>query len=150
MSDSTPSPPSTSLVPHYVSRDPPFDGDDNHPLPIVPDASIGDRTMAATMAGAATAGGCDDDRLKVCIVAASTSVWGVPDMFLAQLDAVFCLLHPMKPYHLAVIERTGAEKTHILRTLGVIERGIVLIFIPLLTLSADVIPLWVCHNSTSR
>jgi hypothetical protein len=41
MSDSTPSPPSASLVPHHVSRDPPFDGDDKHPLPIVPDASIG-------------------------------------------------------------------------------------------------------------
>jgi hypothetical protein len=94
MSDSMPSPPSTSLVPHHVSRDPPFDGDNNHPLPIILDASIGDRTMAATTAGAATAGGCDDDHLKVCIVATSTSVWGVPDMFPAQLDAVFCLLPP--------------------------------------------------------
>ena len=133
MSDSTPLPPLTSLIPHHVSRDPPFDGDDNHPLPIVPDASIGggcgndrlkacivaasesvwgnrdvsrdppfngddnrplpivldasigDRTTAATTAGAATAGRCDDDCLKACIVATSTSVWGVPDMFPAQL-----------------------------------------------------------------
>jgi hypothetical protein len=36
--------------------------------------------MAATTAGAATAGGCDDDRLKACIVAASESVWGVRDV----------------------------------------------------------------------
>jgi hypothetical protein len=71
MSDSTPSPPSTSLVPHHVSRDHPFDGDDNHPLPIVPDASTGDRTTAAMTAGAVTAGGCDDERLKACIVDAS-------------------------------------------------------------------------------
>ncbi len=71
MSDSTPSPPSMSLVPHHVSRDPPFDGDDNHPLPIIPDASIGDWTTAATKAGAATAGGCNNDRLKACIVDAS-------------------------------------------------------------------------------
>ena len=32
----------------------------------------------------------------------------------------------------------GGGKTHILRTLGVIKQGIVLIFIPLLTLSANV------------
>jgi superfamily II DNA helicase RecQ len=146
MSDPTPLPPLTSLVPHHVSRDPPFDGDDNHPLPIVLDASIGNRTMAAMMAGAAAAGGCDDDCLKACIVAASMSVWGVPDMYPAQLDAVFCLLHPMKPNHLAVIERMGAGKTHILRMLGVIERGIVLIFIPLLTLSADVMSKFTCAN----
>jgi hypothetical protein len=80
MSDSTPSPPLTSRVPHDISRDHPFDGDDNYPLPIVPDASIGDQTMAATTAGAATAGGCDDDRLKACIVAASESVWGNRDV----------------------------------------------------------------------
>ena len=82
--------------------------------------------------------GCDDDRLKSCIVAASASVWGVLEMYPAQLDAIYRLLHPVRPNHLAVIQRTGAGKTHILRTLGVIERGIILIFIPLLTLSADV------------
>jgi hypothetical protein len=59
-------------------------------------------------------------------------------MFPTQINAVFCLLHPMKPNHLAVIEQTVAGKTHILWMLGVIEWGIVLIFIPLLTLLADV------------
>jgi superfamily II DNA helicase RecQ len=82
--------------------------------------------------------GCDEDRLKSCIVAASASVWGVQEMYPAQHDAIYHLLHPVRPNHLAVIQRTGAGKTHILRTLGVIERGIILIFIPLLTLSADV------------
>jgi superfamily II DNA helicase RecQ len=48
------------------------------------------------------------------------------------------LLHPLRKNYLAVIQRTGAGKTHTVRTLGVMERGIVLIFIPLLTLSADV------------
>jgi hypothetical protein len=33
----------------------------------------------------------------------------------------------------------GARKTHIFCTLGVIEQGIVLMFIPLLTLSANVV-----------
>jgi hypothetical protein len=81
--------------------------------------------------------GCDDDRLKSCIIAASASVWSVHEMYPAQLDAVYRLLHPVRPNHLAVIQGTGAGKTHILQTLGVIERGIILILIPLLTLSAD-------------
>ncbi len=54
-----------------VSRDPPFDGDDNHPLPIILDASIGDRMTAAMMAGAAKAGGCNNDCLKACVINAS-------------------------------------------------------------------------------
>ena len=45
-----------------------------------------------------------------------------------------------------MIQRTCAGKTHILRTLGVIERGIVLVFIPLLTLSADVMNKFTCAN----
>jgi superfamily II DNA helicase RecQ len=82
--------------------------------------------------------GVDDASLKDCIVDASASVWGVLTMRPAQLDACFCLLHPHRPNSLVVVHRLGGGETHILRTLGVIERGIVLIFIPLLTLSADV------------
>ena len=67
-------------------------------------------------------------------------------MYPAQLDAVYRLLHPVRPSHLAVIQRTGAGKTHILQTLGVIEWGIVLIFIPLLTPSADVMSKFTCAN----
>ena len=89
---------------------------------------------------------CDDDRLKSCIIAASALVWSVHEMYPAQLDAVYRLLHPVRPNHLAVIQGTGAGKTHILRTLGVIERGIILIFIPLLTLSADVMSKFTCAN----
>ncbi len=73
-------------------------------------------------------------------------VWGVREMFLAQLDAVYCLLHPMRPNHFAVIQQTGDGKTHILRMLGVIERGIALIFIPLLTLSANVMSKFTCTD----
>jgi hypothetical protein len=89
---------------------------------------------------------CDNDRLKSCIIAASTSAWSVHKMYPAQLDAVYRLLHPVRPNHLDVIQRSGAGKTHILRTLGVIERGIILIFIPLLTLSADVMSKFTCAN----
>jgi hypothetical protein len=39
-----------------------------------------------------------------------------------------------------------AGKTHILCMLGIIEQGIVLIFIPLLTLLADVMSKFTCTN----
>ena len=90
--------------------------------------------------------GCDDDRLKSCIIAASTSVWSVHEMYPTQLDTVYRLLHPVRLNHLAVIQQTGADKTHILRMLGVIERGIILIFILLLTLSADVMSKFTCAD----
>jgi hypothetical protein len=133
MTNSTPSPPLPFLSPHDIDRGDSFDGINSDPLPHVPDANFGNWTNTDTDEVVALTR-CNDGRLKECIVATSTSIWGVPEMLPAQLDAVFCLLHPMKPNHLAVIEQTGAGKTHILQMLGVIERGIVLIFIPLLTL----------------
>ena len=78
-------------------------------------------------------------RLKCCIVDALASVWGVPEMRPLQIEVCYCLLHPHCSNSLIVVHWTGGGKTHILRTLGVIERGIVMIFIPLLALSADVI-----------
>ena len=92
--------------------------------------------------------GVDDWRLKDCIVDASASVWGVPTMRPAQLEACFHLLHPHRPNSLIVVHCTGGRKTHILRTRGVIERGIVLIFIPLLTLLADVMHKFEDYNPT--
>ncbi len=82
--------------------------------------------------------GVGDVRLKDCIVAALALVWGIPTMHPTQLEACYCLLHPHRPNALVVVHQTGGGKTHILRTLGVIERGIALISIPLLTLSTDV------------
>jgi hypothetical protein len=90
----------------------------------------------------------DDARLKACIVAALASVWGVPTMRPAQLEACYRLLHPHRPNSLVAVHRTGGGKTHILRTLGVIERGIVLIFIPVLTLSADMMHKFDTANTT--
>jgi hypothetical protein len=90
--------------------------------------------------------GCEDDSLKACIVAALASIWSVRDILLPQLNAVYQMLHPMHPNHLAVIQQTGAGKTHILQMLGVTERGVILIFIPLLTLSTNVMFKLTCAN----
>ena len=91
----------------------------------------------------------DDARLNGCIVAASALVWGVPVMRPAQLKACYRLLRPHLQNLQVVVHRTEGGKTHILCTLGVIEQGIILIFIPLLMLSADAmhkfegaIPIW--------
>jgi hypothetical protein len=65
-----------------------------------------------------------------------------------QLELCFCLLFLHCPNSLVVVHRTEGEKTHILRTLSVVERGIILIFIPLLTLSADVMHKFELSNPT--
>jgi hypothetical protein len=145
MANPNPPPCSPNIVPHEVTQDSPFVGSNIDPLPVLPELSFND-WMANETAAAVAMSGCNKDRLKVCIVAASASNWGIWEMFLAQLDAVYSLLHPMHPNHLTVIQQTGAGKTHILQTLSVIKRGIVLIFIPLLTLSANVMSKFTCPD----
>jgi superfamily II DNA helicase RecQ len=90
----------------------------------------------------------DDAQLKDCIVAALASIWGVPTMRPGQLEACFHLLHPHRPNSVVVVHQTEGGKTHILCTLGVIEKGIVLIFISLLTLSANVMHKFKSSNLT--
>ncbi len=92
--------------------------------------------------------GSYERRLKDCKVSTSASVWGIPTMRLVQLKACFCLLHPHRPNSLMVVHQTGGRKTNILRTLGVIKRGIILIFIPLLTLSTNVMHKFKLSNPT--
>ncbi len=66
--------------------------------------------------------------------------------FQHSLTLFFCLLHPILPNHLGVIQQTSTGKTHILCALGIIKRGIVLIFIILLMLSANVMSKFTCAN----
>lgn len=48
------------------------------------------------------------------------------------------LLDPASPNAVLAVYRTGVGKSHLIRMIGAMERGVCLIFIPLLTLSADV------------
>jgi hypothetical protein len=114
-----------------------FDAMFLHP-PIVSPDDFNDNSGAVVTKQALALSHVDNARLKDCIVAASASVWGVQTMRPAKLEACYRLLHPHCPNSSVVVHRTGGGKMHILRTLGVIERGIILIFIPLLTLLADV------------
>jgi hypothetical protein len=114
-----------------------FDAMFLHP-PIVSPDNFNDDWGAVVTKQALALSHVDDARLKDCIVTASASVWGIQMMRPTQLEACYRLLHPHRPNSLVVVHRTGGGKMHILRTLGVIERGIILIFIPLLTLLANV------------
>jgi len=137
---------SPDCAPHNkVTQINPLQGDEEDGLSHPPNEGMDNWSLADTERFVAMSG-CDDDRLKSCILATSVLVWSVHEMYLAQLVAVYHLLHPVRPNHLAVIQRTGAGKTHILQMLGVIERGIILIFIPLRTLSTDVMSKFKCAN----
>ncbi len=145
MADPNPPPCLPDIVPHEVRQDYSFEGMVRNPIPFVPDPHFGDWSAEDTEEIVALSG-CNDLCLKLSIIAASVSIWGILAMYPAQIDAAFCLLHPTHPNHLAVIQRTGVGKMHIVRTLGVIKRGIILIFIPLLTLSADAMAKFTCAN----
>lgn len=81
----------------------------------------------------------DDDMLDMHIQHASKEVWDVDSLRPMQQNILHSLLHPQLPNHILAIHKTGGGKTHIIRTAGVYGAGIILIFIPLLTLSADVL-----------
>jgi hypothetical protein len=107
------------------------------PHDVAPDY-FSDELVTSDTEEALTLSSVDDAGLKECIVTASALVWGIPMMRPTQLEACYCLLHPHHPNALVVVDQTGGRKTHILPTFGVIKRGIVLILILLLTLSASV------------
>ncbi len=123
MADSIPPPGLPNIVPPGVmnaeiniANKPPLS-------PVPPDVGFDDWTVADTERIVAMSG-CSDDQLRACIVAASSLDCGVQEMYTTQIDSVFCLLHPVRSNNLAVIQQTGAGKTHILRTLGVMDRGL--------------------------
>ena len=93
-----------------------------------------DESDDALAASAYDASMVDDFVLK-----ASTFVWKVPSLRTGQQKASRFLFNPATSNSIIVCQRTGAGKTHLVRTVGVCVRGIILIFIPLLTLSADVL-----------
>ena len=75
--------------------------------------------------------------LEDAIISASTHVWDVPVLRTMQMEAISHILNHRTPNKLLLVARTGVGKTHVTRTVGVILRGIILIIIPLLSLSAD-------------
>ena len=75
--------------------------------------------------------------MHAAVVGSSTHVWSVPEVRPNQIKTATHLIDPSKTRSLLIIDRTGSGKTHIYRIVGTIERGVILIIVPLLTLSAD-------------
>ena len=98
MTEPPPPPRSPDYAPHEVTQDSPFKGHDNNPNSQPPDEGFDDWFPADT-ARIVAMSRCDDDRLKSCIIAASASVWSVHEMYPAQLDTVYLLLYPVRPYN---------------------------------------------------
>ena len=90
-------------APHEVTQDNPLQGCEDDALSHLLDKGFDNWSPADTERFVAMSG-CDNDRLKSCIIAASASVWIVHEMYPAQLDAVYRLLHPVRPNHLADIQ----------------------------------------------
>ena len=63
--------------------------------------------------------------------------WGVPKPRANQILAFRHLADPSRPRTLLLAERTGGGKTHVTRVVGTVERGVTLVIVPLLALSAD-------------
>jgi superfamily II DNA helicase RecQ len=78
-------------------------------------------------------------RIKHDIVACSLHVWQQPSLRQRQLHVAKTVATPGMPDHVIACLRTGYGKSHIVRLLGAFEMGFTLIFIPLLTLSADLL-----------
>jgi hypothetical protein len=80
--------------------------------PIVSPNNFSNKWGTADTEEALTLSSANDARLEDCIVAALASVWGILMMYLAQLEACYCLLHPHRLNALVVVYQTGGGKTH--------------------------------------
>jgi hypothetical protein len=78
------------------------------------------------------------DMLDVMITACSAAVWDTEELRPMQQKIIRLMFDPDKPNAMLAVYRTGEGKSHVIRMVGVLDRGVCLIFIPLLTLSADV------------
>ena len=72
--------------------------------------------------------------MKMC----SDCVWDVEELREHQYKIGETIFDPNRPNALIAVYPTGSGKSHVIRVVGSMMRGIHLIFIPLLTLSTDV------------
>ena len=75
-----------------------------------------------------------DSILNAC----SEHVWREPNLRPMQSKIIKLIFDPSEPNAILAVYRTGEGKSHVIRMIGALENGVCLVFIPLLTLSADV------------
>ena len=78
------------------------------------------------------------DELTHLMQLCSDHVWGTPELRPMQDKIVRLMIDPAQPNAVLAVYRTGLGKSHVIRMLSALDRGICMVFIPLLTLSADV------------
>ena len=79
-----------------------------------------------------------DDELNRLFWDCSSNVWHTPELRPMQEKIIRLMIEPSLPNTVLAVYRTGLGKSHVIRMLGALDPGICMIFIPLLTLSADV------------
>ena len=90
----------------------------------------------------------DTGHLRDAIASCSRDLWGVDELRPRQLATIETLLDPRSPDRVIYVDGTGAGKSHAMRVAGGLLGGVTLIFIPLLTLSADVLEKFKTTNET--
>ena len=78
------------------------------------------------------------DQLSLLFRDCSRNVWDTRDLRPMQQKIIRLMIEPSEPNAVLAVYRTGLGKSHVIRMLGALDRGICMVFIPLLTLSADV------------
>lgn len=89
----------------------------------------------------------DDSRLRTETTAFSHDLWDVPQFRPHQLKAVATLLNPRTANQAIHVDGIGAGKSYAMCVLGSLLGGSILIFIPLLVLSADVMEKFKSDNA---
>ena len=88
----------------------------------------------------------DLGRLRDEIASCSRDLWGVDELRPRQLETIATLFDPRSPDRAIYVDGTGAGKSHAMRVAGGLIGGVTMIFIPLLTLSADVLEKFKTNN----
>eukprot|EP00956_Cyclotella_meneghiniana_P045738 scaffold382218_cov76-Cyclotella_meneghiniana.AAC.1 len=112
----------------------------NHPPTTTapPSAAASAVPAAAVAAPIASAVPFDAEQIKHDMKLCSDCVWDVQELRDHQYKIGEVLFDPNRPDAIIAVFPTGSGKSHAIRVIGAMQRGIHLIFIPLLTLSADV------------
>ena len=122
--------------------------DDNAPLdPSQSRGTVDDRDGSTTVAITAEQAAKIERRhqqkdsinnLPMMMEGLSQLVFGVEKLRKEQKAAILrCAVPQFNDSKLLLVTRTGSGKSHVTRTLGVMMKGITIIFVPLLSLSAD-------------
>ena len=106
--------------------------------PHLPPSNVAPPSAAAAVTAAATPIPFDHERIRYDLRECSDFVWEVEELRDSQYRIAQVMFDPNLPNQIVAVYPTGSGKSHVIRVIGAMHRGICLIFIPLLTLSADV------------